>query len=47
MVTFGQNVGDIATYMCTDGFYLRGNMTRIRLWHNNIIIMLQNLSIMV
>ena len=29
MVTFGQNVGDSATYMCNDTFYLRGNMTRI------------------
>ena len=29
MVTFGQNVGDIATYMCNDSFYLRGSMTRI------------------
>ena len=29
MVTFGQNVGDIATYMCNDGFYLRGSMTRL------------------
>ena len=46
MVTFGLNVGDSATYMCNDSLYLRGNMTRIRLWHN-IIIMLQNLSIMV
>ena len=29
MVTFNQNDGDTATYMCDDGFYLKGSMTRI------------------
>ena len=29
MVTFSQNVGDVATYMCNDGFYLNGSMTRL------------------
>ena len=29
MVTFSQNVGDVATYMCNGGFYLNGSMTRL------------------
>ena len=48
-VTFGQNVGDSATYMCNDSLYLKGSKTRIcqnnRMWNDEAPICIRKYTL--